>query len=109
DVEDGAAQDPDELSLRMRRLLEMQAAQRAGRGGEREVVLDEGAVEAGGGEVAGVVPLGEIAPRIPEPPGLIDLDLGKPGRGHFHPAVPRVLEKRGIFACARPKIQKMDQ
>jgi hypothetical protein len=75
DVEHRAAHATDQLRLRERRCLEMQAAHRALAHGQRHVVLDEARVDALRGEGGAVVPFAEEAAIVADPLRAHDLDL----------------------------------
>ena len=84
DVEDAAARHPHQLALRMRRGLQMEAAQHAARRA-RVVVLDEGNRRADGVvERLLVEALEEEATRVAEHLRFEDEHAGQRGRGRLH-------------------------
>jgi len=95
DVHHGAPRHAKELGLRGGRGLEVQAAERAGLGGEGVVVLDELGVDPRLGEIAAVVCLAEKAAVVAEPPRLDDQDAREFGRGHLDRHVSRPPPSRG--------------
>ncbi len=84
DVEDRALDDAHQLVLGEGRDLEVEAAHGPARSRIGVVVLHELERDAGVGEGAPVVGLGEEAAPVLVPHRAHDLDLGNRGRAHLH-------------------------
>ena len=76
---------------------------------EGDIILQEQTIEPGGGQIAGIVPLAEIAPLIGVALGVIDFDLRECGGDYLHRLCSFPRATPGIVARQNLEIQKLQK